>query len=103
MLRQLRQEFHKNSTISSIFTQLRQNLHMLHQNLHILGPCQVETCFSCSCHSFCLPESYFPIIAHGSICSFLTADLIASLGSLKTEAYSNYAYLISSSSSFSMS
>ena len=32
----LRQEFHKNSTIFSIFTQLR-------QNLHILGPCQVET------------------------------------------------------------
>ena len=43
MLRQLRQEFHKNSTISSIFTQLRQNLHMLRQNLHILSPCQVET------------------------------------------------------------
>ena len=43
MLRRLRQEFHKNSTISSIFTQLRQNLHMLRQNLHILGPCQVET------------------------------------------------------------
>ena len=31
MLRRLRQEFHKNSTISSIFTQLRQNLHMLRQ------------------------------------------------------------------------
>ena len=43
MLRRLHQEFHKNSTISSIFTQLRQNLHMLCQNLHILGPCQVET------------------------------------------------------------
>ena len=40
-------------------------------------------------HSCCLPESYFPIIAHGSICSFLTADLIAFSGSLKTEAYSN--------------
>ena len=39
VLRRLRQEFHKNSTISSIFTQLRQNLHMLRQNLHILGPC----------------------------------------------------------------
>ena len=36
MLRRLLQEFHKNSTISWIFTQLR-------QNLHILGPCQVET------------------------------------------------------------
>ena len=43
MLRRLRQEFHKNSTISSIFKQLRQYLHMLRQNLHILGPCQVET------------------------------------------------------------
>ena len=53
--------------------------------------------------SFMLLAAYFPIIAHGSICSFLTANLIASLGSLKTEAYSNYAYLISSSSSSSMS
>ena len=43
MLRRLGQEFHKDSTISSIFTQLRQSLHMLRQNLHILGPCQVET------------------------------------------------------------
>ena len=43
MLRRLRQEFHKNSAIFSIFTQLRQNLHMLRQNLHILGPSQVET------------------------------------------------------------
>ena len=43
MLCRLRQEFDKNSPISSIFTQLRQNLHMLPQNLHILGSCQVET------------------------------------------------------------
>ena len=54
-------------------------------------------------HSCCLPESYFPIITHGLICSFLTADLVAFSGSLKTKAYSNYAFLISTSSSSSMS